>query len=110
MTSPPSYFAFPGLQYPANDLDNHLSAICRVSGISESDMRSKTRRREVAVARQVFFYYARKNTGHSLKKIGEFIGGFDHATVLHSVNVVNNMLETKDRMITELVNKAKMYL
>lgn len=31
---------------------------------------------------------------YSLKGIGSFCGGFDHATVLHAIKTVNNDMET----------------
>jgi hypothetical protein len=54
----------------------------------------KSRKREIVEARQMCMTYAKNLTTCSLAKIGLNIGGKDHATVLHSVKTVNNLIET----------------
>lgn len=51
----------------------------------------KTRLRYVVYARQMAMYYSRILTKLSLATIGSFIGGKDHATVLHSMKVIENL-------------------
>lgn len=59
-----------------------------------TDIRLKTRKREILIPRQFAQYYAKNNTRHSLAVIGSYIGGKDHATVMHSCKVINNLIET----------------
>ena len=54
---------------------------------------SKTRKQEVAEARQVAMYLAKKLTKNSLKIIGLHFCGRDHSTVIHACQVVENRME-----------------
>jgi chromosomal replication initiator protein len=40
-------------------------------------------------------YLIRSLTTHSLPEIGEYFGGRDHTTVLHSVNKIDSEMEEK---------------
>ena len=102
-----SPYIYPGLDTKTipSDLDIILSMVCRVSGVSKGEILSESRKREVVEARQIYCYYARKKTEHSSAKIGNLIGQ-DHATVLHSIKKVNNMLCINDVAIKSLVNKV----
>ncbi len=55
---------------------------------------TRTRQRDAVRARQVSMYLAKQFTEHSLKAIGHYFGGYDHSTVLHSLQTVENMLHT----------------
>tara|TARA_R110000803_G_scaffold76454_1_gene141074 strand:+ start:13224 stop:13799 length:576 start_codon:yes stop_codon:yes gene_type:complete len=52
---------------------------------------TNTRKREIVDGRFLFFSLARKCTELSLDKIGKYFGK-DHATVLHGVNMFNNVV------------------
>ncbi|NBV41319.1 chromosomal replication initiator protein DnaA [bacterium] len=76
--------------------------VCDYFNISNTDLCSKTRTRELAYARQIAMYLARELTNVSLPKIGENFGNRDHTTVMHSVDKVKTLLvddpETKSIM------------
>lgn len=55
---------------------------------------TRTRQRDTVRARQVSMYLSKQFTGHSLKAIGTHFGGYDHSTVLHAIQAVENMLDT----------------
>ncbi len=59
-------------------------------------LHSKTRLREVVMARQLSMYIAKKFTDSSLKSIGESFGGRDHTTVMHSLKTVQDMMDTDE--------------
>ncbi len=61
--------------------------------IPEDMMRAKTRRKEVALARQVAMYLAKECTDSSLKTIGLHFGGRDHSTVIHAIRLIEKMCE-----------------
>ncbi len=56
-------------------------------------LNSKTRTRDVALARQITMYLARKHTDHSLSKIGAEMGGKDHSTVLYACRQIENLID-----------------
>jgi hypothetical protein len=61
--------------------------------IRESDFKGKSRRREVARARQVVMYLARKMTAASLPMIGREINGMDHTTVIWGARKIQKLID-----------------
>lgn len=57
------------------------------------DLKDKTRKKEIVIARQVAMYFSKEYTNHSLKSIGYHFGGRDHSTVIHAVQAVNDMID-----------------
>jgi hypothetical protein len=62
----------------------------------------KSRKRELVFTRQLCMYFSCSMTNASLAKIGEYIGGKDHATVLHAKKTINNLIDT-DRNVRKQV-------
>ncbi len=60
--------------------------------IHPEELRGKSRKKNVAYARHVATYLARKYTHHALKAVGEHFGGRDHSTILHSCQWVQETL------------------
>ena len=77
--------------------------------ISPEQISSKSRKREVVQARQIAMYLSRTMTSTSLSYIGSQIGGRDHATVLHSFNTVNDLIDT-DRTFKRYITDLKRIL
>ncbi|MFH1441186.1 MAG: chromosomal replication initiator protein DnaA [Candidatus Omnitrophota bacterium] len=64
-------------------------------GISMQELKNKRRNKNIVLPRQVAMYLSRELTDLSLPEIGNFFGGKDHTTVLHSYNkikgeIINN--------------------
>lgn len=79
--------------------------------VNQDDLKAKTRKREIVIARQVAMYFSKDYTNHSLKSIGYHFGGRDHSTVIHAVQSVNDMMDTNAKFrysIDELKKKLKM--
>lgn len=55
----------------------------------------RTRKQEIVVARQLLFTILKWTNFGSLKYIGS-LAKMDHATVLHAIKSINNMLDTRD--------------
>ncbi len=56
--------------------------------VKVSDLRAKRRTVSIVRPRQIAMYLIRELTTHSLPEIGEFFGGKDHTTVLHSCSKI----------------------
>ena len=69
-------------------------------------LKSKTRKQEIVQPRQVAMYFAKIYTKHTFANIGEYFGGKDHSTVIHSVNTVQNLIQT-DKKFKAKVNEMK---
>jgi len=79
--------------------------------IPQDDLKAKTRKKEIVIARQVAMYFSKDYTNHSLKSIGYHFGGRDHSTVIHAVQSVNDMLDTDAKFryaVDELKKKLKL--
>jgi len=78
--------------------------------ISLESIKSKTRKKEIVIARHVAMYLTKQYTNHSLKYIGDYCGGRDHSTVLHAIQAVNDMLATEQNFklsLEEIIRKVK---
>ncbi len=62
--------------------------------LKTDQLKDKTRKKEIVIARQVAMYFSKEYTNHSLKSIGYHFGGRDHSTVIHAVQSVNDMIDT----------------
>ncbi len=79
--------------------------------VDQKDLKAKTRKKEIVIARQVAMFFSKDYTNHSLKSIGYHFGGRDHSTVIHALQSVNNMLDTDAKFrysVDELKRKLKM--
>ena len=79
-----------------------LQVLSEYFHIEENSILSNTRKREVVQVRQVAMYFAKQLTKMSLKSIGARLGKKDHATVLHAINTVNNLMETDRRFKNQI--------
>lgn len=75
-------------------MEDILSAVARFYHVSEQSVLSSNRSREVSMARHVVMYLAKELTDRSLSDIGLAIGRRTHATVLHSLGLVREQLQT----------------
>jgi len=62
-------------------------------GVKISDLKSKRRTKTVVLPRQVAMYLCRTLVGSSLPETGQFFGGRDHSTVIHSCRVIDEKKE-----------------
>lgn len=75
--------------------------------ITVEELKDKTRKKEIVIARQIAMYFAKEYTGFSLKSIGYHFGGRDHSTVIHAIQAVTEMIQEKReiRMYVEDIDK-----
>ncbi|MDD3313260.1 chromosomal replication initiator protein DnaA [Pseudodesulfovibrio sp.] len=75
------------IRHCSPDFANILEFVCRSYALSEEELKSKSRKRQIVLARNTAFYLARKHTGLSLKDIGDRLGR-KHSTVLKGITKV----------------------
>ena len=63
-------------------------------GVSEEDLYSKKRSREIANARQIAMYLIREMLQLSTTAVGDLFGGRDHTTVMHGCQKVADGVKT----------------
>lgn len=66
------------------------------------DIDKKKRTKDVALARQVGMYIARKITDMSLPKLGEQFGGRDHSTVSIAIRKINELIRTDESISKDI--------
>lgn len=88
-----------------------LEIIARASAsacsITVQQMQSKSRKRELVEARQIFFKLARALTNKSLKKIGECMSNKDHATVIYGIRAIDELLLVDSDIKRKYTNALK---
>ena len=72
--------------------------------VKVSDLRAKKRTVSIVRPRQIAMYLVRELTTHSFPEIGEFFGGKDHTTVLHSCNKIAGERD-RDVAVRSLLDK-----
>lgn len=77
-------------------IESIQEAVAKHFGIKVADLRAKTRNQRIVRPRQIAMYLVRKLTRSSLLEIGEYFGGRDHSTVIHSCGKVENALSNDE--------------
>jgi chromosomal replication initiator protein len=78
--------------------------------VSLEQMKSKVKKREIVIPRQVAMYFCKRYTQLTLALIGENFGGRDHSTVIHALESVEDMMKTDANFknsVDELTKKFK---
>ncbi len=75
------------IENPAPDFESIISFVCRYYGLSDMQLKSRSRKRQIVTARNTAFFLARKHTDLSLKDIGDRLGR-RHSTVLKGITNV----------------------
>ena len=86
------------------------SEICKYFSVSLIDLYSKKRSRNISRPRQIAMFLSKELTDHSYPEIGRFFGGKDHATVIHGVNKIKNLMPVDKKIkkdIDNLISKLK---
>jgi chromosomal replication initiator protein len=73
--------------------DNIQTVVSTYFNIDLKEIHSKSRKRDIVLARQVAMFLLKKHTDYSYSRIGSMVGKRDHATVLHAYRTVQNRLE-----------------
>ena len=60
--------------------------------VSYENLASKSRTKDIALARQIAMYLSREITNVSLLKIGENFGNRDHSTVMHAIDKIKQLV------------------
>jgi chromosomal replication initiator protein len=94
---------------PELSIEDVVKKVSEISKVSEIEIVGKSRKMEVAEARQVSMYLCRKIIGTSLNNIGVYFGGRDHSTVIHAVKTINDKINNK-KHIKEQIEAVKQEL
>ena len=88
-------------------IENIVKKVSEISCVKEDDIVGKSRKMEIAEARQVSMFLCRDIMGTSLNNIGMFFGGRDHTTVLHALKTIGKKQSSNDRMKRMIISIKK---
>lgn len=89
-----------------------LTLVFKHTGYDKETLKSRSRKRKQVEARQLNMYFLKKHTNYTLEIIGELFNR-DHATVLHAVKTINNLIETNKeirRLILTIKNEIEIHI
>lgn len=75
-----------------------LDIVSEHFNIPISDLKGKKRNAEIVLPRQIVMYLCRVMTDTSLKAIGAFLGGKDHASVTHGIKKIEAEIKTDEAL------------
>jgi chromosomal replication initiation ATPase DnaA len=95
------------------DIETIVSLVCIYYDIEKDELFKHCRIREKLFRRQVFHYLAYKYTNCSYRAIGEYYSHVNnwkikHCTVIHSIDKVNNEIETDKKLFYHMINFSKL--
>ncbi|MGE4296902.1 MAG: chromosomal replication initiator protein DnaA [Desulfovibrionaceae bacterium] len=88
-------------------LEDIVDYVCRIYGITRMQLCSKSRRREIVLARNTAFFLARKHTSLSLKDIGDTFNR-RHSTVLKGISNVEREVNLETPLGRQLIRTMDM--
>lgn len=87
-------------------VENIVYVVADYYSLSENQILSRKRTKEIVLARQIAMYLAKELTNLTLESIGLNFGGKDHATVLYSHKTISELLK-KDKEVYNQVSEIK---
>ena len=97
-----SVYAIPGIIRGAFSERDLVRVVCDFYGADSNMLDQKTRKREVVLPRQVCMYFIREMFPNlTFENIG-FIFKKDHATVMHAIKVMKDLMDTDKAFMVEV--------
>jgi chromosomal replication initiator protein len=87
---------------PRLTIEHIKDEVASLYHLSERDLESSSRKKEISQARHVAIYLAREMTEHSFPAIGREFGNRDHTTIMHSYMKVKTQLEEMPLLQSEI--------
>jgi len=79
-----------------------IDAVSRFYDINIKDITGKSRKKDLAVPRQIIMYLLREEINASYPTIGQELGGRDHTTAMHAYNKIGNEIKENEKMKQEI--------
>ena len=85
-------------------IDDILDKVCTHFSVTTSAVNSRSRKKDIVMARQVSMYMAQKYTKMPASRIGKLVGNRDHSTVIHSCSKIEDRLKVDKGFYAELAS------
>jgi len=89
------------------NIDSIVDQCAVVFDVSSDQIRSKTRKKNIVLARKAAMYLSKKLTKHSLVSIGLHFGGRDHSTVIHAIDSIEDQLKDDTELKNNILRMAR---
>ncbi|MBX7491456.1 chromosomal replication initiator protein DnaA [Helicobacter turcicus] len=92
------------------DMDSIIETVSRYYNLKPSDIKSKSRSKNIVTARKIVIYLARTLTPNSMPYLANFFGMKDHSTVSKAMKSIQNEINENQNfktIIEEIKNKIK---
>jgi len=87
-----------------------IKTVSEFYNITEQDLFSKTRKKEVVKPRQIAMYLLREELNESYPSIGRKFGGKDHTTIIYACEKIEKEIENNNNLNTEInLIKQRLY-
>jgi chromosomal replication initiator protein len=83
--------------------DQIMEAVADHFGVQVAALQGRSRSRAVARPRQIAMYLIREETGESLPRIGDMLGGRDHTTILYGCERIADLIEEDAHLRREVI-------
>ncbi|MCQ2253297.1 MAG: chromosomal replication initiator protein DnaA [Bacteroidales bacterium] len=91
---------------PKYKIDYIMKTVCEFFNIKEAVIHSKSRAKDIVVARQMIMYFSKQLTDMPYQQIGLAVGGRDHSTVLYACKAVQKQIDN-DPQFKELASNVE---
>jgi chromosomal replication initiator protein len=91
------------------NIDTIIEVVTDHFSINMTEIKGKTRLREVVYPRQIAMFLAKELTSLSLKSIGYHFGGRDHSTVIHAIQTINDLIQSDKETASTITKLTKMF-
>jgi len=91
-------------------MDDIIRVVSSELNIKPSEIKSKSRSRQIVNARRIVMYLARNLTPNSMPALAQYFGMKDHTSVSHAMKKINEIMKKDENFkvqIEELTNKIK---
>ncbi|MEC5395742.1 chromosomal replication initiator protein DnaA [Bergeyella sp. RCAD1439] len=78
--------------------------VCEYFGINRDQLLSRSRKRDIALPRQLAMYFSKEFTNATFSKIGEEMGGKDHSTVMYACDTIRDVAKV-DKEVKKYVKE-----
>ena len=85
-------------------IDDILDKVCTHFSVTTSAVNSRSRKKDIVMARQVSMYMAQKYTKMPASRIGKLVGNRDHSTVIHSCSKIEDRLKVDKGFHAEIAS------
>jgi chromosomal replication initiator protein len=82
--------------------DSITKSVSNYFSLPVGDIRGKTRKKEITLARHIAMYMIHKFAKITLEDIGKYFDGRDHSTVIHGIKKINDMIKQDSRVSQQI--------